>query len=84
MKNTFLASMDHLHTTSMGKERILKNLKLSEATDVILYCKEVINNPLSSVILQGKNFYVFLEDITITINKHSYTIITAHKNMTKR
>ncbi|HRF36049.1 MAG TPA: DUF3781 domain-containing protein, partial [Clostridia bacterium] len=28
---------------------------------------------------QGKNWYATIDNVKITINAHSYTIITAHK-----
>ena len=31
------------------------------------------------IIRKGKNWYVSIDDIIITVNAYSYTIITAHK-----
>lgn len=36
----------------------------------------------SSIIKKGKNWYVSIDDIMITGNAYSYTIITAHKQKT--
>ena len=33
----------------------------------------------NSIIRKGKNWYVSIDDIIITVNAYSYTIITAHK-----
>ena len=33
-----------------------------------------------SILKKGKNWYVFYENIILTINANSYTIITAHLN----
>ena len=37
-----------------------------------------IENPNSIVYKNGKNYYVEIANIIITINSYSYTIITAH------
>ena len=66
-----------LHTTEMGKERIKKNLNLEE--DVVSFCRNIILNKNSKIYRQGKNWYCELDNIIITINSYSYTIITAHK-----
>jgi hypothetical protein len=41
MKNILVENIDKLHTTKMGEDRILKNLKL-EKCDVVEYCKNKI------------------------------------------
>ena len=63
-KEILLANMDRIHSTSLGILRIKRNLQL-ETEDTINYCK--------------KNWYCEIENIKITINTFSYTIITAHK-----
>ena len=72
-----LLNIDKLHTTVMGVERIKKNLFLNEV-DVVLWCKEKIRNMEASIIRKGKNWYIVSGDCEITVNAHSYTIITAH------
>jgi hypothetical protein len=57
--------------------RIKNNLGL-ETTDVVYWCKNKIKNA-DKIIRRGKNWYVHEENAIITINAHSYTIITAHK-----
>ncbi len=73
-----LDNIDKLHTTEMGIERIKKNLKI-DVVDVVEYCKKVILQPDCNIYRQGKNWYCEMEYIKITVNAHSYTIITAHK-----
>ena len=71
-----LLNIDKVHTTKLGIERIKNNLKINE--DVILYCKNIILNKNSKIYKQGKNWYIENNNIKITINSYSYTIITAH------
>jgi hypothetical protein len=68
-----------IHTTPMGEERILRNLGLN-VENVVDWCKSVVENaPDTAFSRKGKNWYISCEDFVITINAHSYTIITAHK-----
>jgi hypothetical protein len=67
-----------LHTTELGLERIRRNLGL-ETDDVVEWCKEVVRNASEDdVVRRGKNYYVYGENFVLTINAHSYTVITAH------
>ena len=75
--NNLTDNLDKLHTTKMGMERIKRNLNL-EVNDIVLWCKEVVKSA-DIIIGQGKNWYVYRGGEVITINAHSYTIITAHK-----
>lgn len=77
-KNELIINLDKLHTTKLGVERIKRNLSLDE-DDVVLACREMIQNPNSLITRKGKNWYVVINDCEITINAHSFTIITAHK-----
>ncbi|WP_195199080.1 DUF3781 domain-containing protein [Faecalispora jeddahensis] len=77
MKNDLLSNIDKIHTTELGVERIKRNLGLG-TLDVIAWCKEKIRNA-GDIVRKGKNWYVFFDDIVITVNAYSYTIITAHK-----
>ncbi|WP_439647254.1 DUF3781 domain-containing protein [Catenibacterium faecis] len=65
------------HTTEMGINRIIKNLKLN-TNDVVEYCKNKVLDKNCNIYKQGKNWYCEIENIIITINSYSYTIITAH------
>jgi hypothetical protein len=41
MNNELIRNIDKIHTTEMGVDRILRNLKL-ESCDVVEYCKSKI------------------------------------------
>ena len=73
-----LENLDKLHTTELGVGRIKKNLNL-DTNDVVAWCKTKIQSPNASITRNGKNWYVSIDDSIITVNAHSYTIITAHK-----
>jgi len=75
--DSLIENIDKLHTTKMGEERIIRNLKL-QIEDVVLWCKEAVKSA-DIIIGQGKNSYVYKAGVVITINTHSHTIITAHK-----
>lgn len=75
----FLKNISRLHTTTMGGVRIRSNLGLDKSIDVVEYCRNKILTKYRSIIKRGKNWYVYIEDIYITVNASSYTIITAHK-----
>lgn len=76
-KQILLENIDKVHTTKLGVIRIKKNLKL-DINDVVKYCKNKILNPNCNIYKQGKNWYCEIDNIIITINSYSYTIITAH------
>ena len=67
-----------IQTTEMGVDRIRRNLLLGD-TDVVKWCCSRILDKSAVIERQGKNWYVHTEDVVITVNAHSYTIITAHK-----
>jgi len=72
-----LSNIDKVHTTELGVLRIKQNLKL-ETDDVVLYCKNKVLDKNCNIYKQGKNWYCEIDNIKITINSYSYTIITAH------
>ncbi|MBD5151108.1 MAG: DUF3781 domain-containing protein [Oscillibacter sp.] len=76
--NSLLENIDKLHTTEMGVERIRRNLKL-ETDDVVQWCRVHILDKNAVIERAGKNWYATVDHCKITINAHSYTIITAHK-----
>lgn len=76
-KKILLANIDKIHTTEMGIGRIKKNLKLNN-NDIVEYCKNQILNKSCNIYKKGKNWYCEIDNIIITINSYSYTIITAH------
>ena len=76
-KDILLSSIYKIHTTEMGIDRIKKNLKLN-TNDVVEFCKNKILEKNCNIYKQGKNWYCEIDNIKITINSYSYTIITAH------
>ena len=77
-KQLLLENINNVHTTKMGFDRIKKNLKL-ENVNIVEYCKNKILDKNCNIFLKGKNWYCEIDNIVITINYNSYTIITAHK-----
>jgi hypothetical protein len=76
--NSLIENIDKLHTTEMGVERIKKNLQM-EDSDVVQWCRVRILDKNAVIERIGKNWYVTINNYKITVNVHSYTIITAHK-----
>lgn len=76
-KQILLDNISKVHTTEMGIDRIKKNLKLN-TNDVVEFCKNKILDKNCNIYKQGKNWYCEIDNIIITINSYSYTIITAH------
>lgn len=76
-KNVLLNNIDKIHITSMGVDRIKKNLLLN-TDDVVLYCKNKLLDKNALIYKKGKNWYCEIDNVIITINSYSYTIITAH------
>lgn len=76
-KERLLTNIDKVHTTKLGIERIKKNLNL-ETNDVVEYCKNKVLDKKCNIYKQGKNWYCEIDNIKITINAYSYTIITVH------
>ncbi len=70
-------NLEKIHTTEMGVDRIKKNLKIN-VEDIVEYCKNKIVDKNCYIFKQGKNWYCEIDNIIITINSYSYTIITAH------
>ena len=76
-KNELLMNIYKIHTTHLGISRIKRNLGIEE--DVVEFCKNKVLDKNCNIYKQGKNWYCEIDNITITINSYSYTIITAHK-----
>ena len=76
--NDLIANIDRLHTTKMGVERIKRNLS-SGVDDVVQWCRAKILDETAVIERAGKNWYAAAGGCRITVNAHSYTIITAHK-----
>ena len=75
--NDLISNLDKIHTTKMGEKRITNNLTL-QTNDLIAWCIGKIRQA-DRFVRKGKNWYVYFENSCLTINAHSYTIITAHK-----
>ena len=76
--NELLRNIDKLHTTVMGAVRIKNNLGIGDE-DAVEYCRSLTLDPGAEINRNGKNWYVSVEGVVITVNAHSYTIITAHR-----
>ncbi len=77
--NDLLENIAKIHTTEMGVGRIRRNLKLADSVDVVKYCVDVILRDNCVITKQGKNWYAESDGEIITVNSHSYTIITAKR-----
>ena len=73
-----LNNIDKVHTTEMGVDRIKRNIDV-DVEDIVKYCIEKIKQDNAVIERKGKNYYVTVDGIIITINASSYTIITVHK-----
>ena len=76
--NDLLANIDKIRTTELGAMRIKMNLEL-ETENVVDWCVQRIKQA-DRITRKGKNWYVYSDGAVITVNAHSYTIITAHKH----
>ena len=73
-----LDNIEKVHTTEMGVDRIKRNLGLSDV-DVVEHCKQKLLDERCRIYRQGKNWYGEIDNVVITVNAYSFTIITAHK-----
>jgi len=78
MNNDLPNNIHKLHTTELGVERIRTNLGLVD-TNVVDWCKRKIEIA-TDVERKGKNWYVRIDGVVITVNAGSFTIITAHRD----
>lgn len=77
-----LKNISKLHTTELGIIRIKRNLSL-DTENVTGWCKDKILSPDAIITRNGKNWYVNVDHCVITVNAHSFTIITAHPSSPK-
>ena len=77
MNMDLLTNLDKIHTTELGVERVRKNLGLVDV-DVVEWCKDKIREA-SNIVKRGKNWYIAIDNVVITVNANSFTIITAHQ-----
>ena len=78
-----LNNLDKVCTTEMGVERIKRNIEV-DVDDIVEYCKSKIKQENAVIERKGKNYYVTVDGIIITVNASSYTIITAHKEKNRK
>lgn len=76
-EHDLVSNIEKIHTTEMGEIRIKKNLAL-ETNAVVPWCKKNILRA-DTIVRKGKNWYVYFDNAILTVNAHSYTIITAHR-----
>lgn len=76
--NELIENIHKLHTTELAAARIKRNLSL-ETDDVVRWCRIRILKENAVIERKGKNWYISIEHVTITVNAYSYTIITAHR-----
>jgi hypothetical protein len=79
--NDLLENICKIHTTDIGIMRIKRNLGI-EVINAVNWCKKRIKKA-DKIIKNGKNWYIYVWDIIITINAN-YTIITAHKKIKRK
>ncbi len=72
-----IENLDRLHSTEMGIARIKRNLNL-DCVDVMEYCRNFILDKNCDIYQKGKNFYCEMDHRRLTVNSHSFTVITAH------
>ena len=77
-KDILLTNIERIHTTELGEERLIENLRLANKNP-IRYVKDFLRNPKSHVYKKGKNFYCEYNHVRLTINAYTFTVITAHK-----
>lgn len=75
-KEEMLGKLDKLHTTPMCEARIRLNMKPTK--DVVAWALDIIKDPRTRVTRKGKNYYVQLNNVMLTVTSGSMTIITAH------
>ena len=71
--NELLINLPKIHTTELGYKRIKNNLNIGDS-DVVNYCKNLINDCNCEIVRIGKNWYCKLNNICITVNAYSFTI----------
>ncbi len=77
MPNDLIINLDKLHTTEMEFDRIKRNLEV-DVEYVVKYCYDIISSDRAMFERKGKNWYITVDNCKITVNAHSYAIITAH------
>lgn len=78
-KETLLAALPRLHTTPLGLTRLRRNLCLSEDTDPVAFCRDLLSREDCTVLHLGKNLYCRAENVLLTIHARIYTLITGRR-----
>ena len=78
MTSELLENLEKLHTTELGIVRIKRNLGL-KTDDVIGWCRDTILSAAKNIENEKSGENDGKSACTITVNAHSYTVITAHK-----
>lgn len=78
LHDDLLLYLNCLHTTEMGVDRIKRNFSI-DTDDVVKWCREKIYDSNADITRRGENYYIIVDNCIITVNAHSYTIITAHR-----
>ena len=84
-----LSISNEFRNTQMGFIRIKKNLDISNLSDdkIELYLKEIIlSTPIEDIESIGKNHYFknIHHNVILTVNSHTFTIITAKQIIKKK
>ena len=75
--NILISNIDKIHTTELGLKRIEKNINI-HCDDIVSYIKNKIQDKNCNIYKIGKNWYCEIDNIKITINSYTYSIITVH------
>ena len=82
-KEFLIANAHKIHTTELGVQRMSKNLHIefegeNPRARAVEFCVKKILSPNCRILRRGKNWYCRAGGIEITVNAHSFTIITVH------
>ena len=76
-QSILIDNLDKIHTTELGYIRIAKAMKL-ENEECIRKIKELVFQNNTEIVKIGKNYYIFHNNLKITINSYNFCVITAH------
>lgn len=78
MKELLEANIQQIHTTELGLIRIQKGIGFNPK-ECINMIREIISYQDTIVEKIGKNFYVYYNNMIITINSYNFCVITAKR-----
>lgn len=70
MYNDLIENIRKVHTTELGALRIKKNRSL-DTDDVVEWCIDKIQSDNSLISRRGKNWYISVDGVIITVNASS-------------